>query len=270
MFKKLLSACVLVSTFMSVSACSEDKIIPVVDTASTSVEAATDKTTPLLIEDEALVMKLRLLLRSEISSIKASPMPGLYEVLSDAGLSYVSKDGKFFIQGDLYGIDEVFENYTENSLMEVRLGGIKKFEKDMIVYPAEDEKYVVNIFTDITCGYCRKLHALVDEYNALGITIRYLAFPRSGITDRSGNFTKGFEDLRSIWCHENPAEALTKAKLSRNVAHRICETTIAEQLSFGRQAGVSGTPAILFSDGSITSGFMPPEALLQALKSKQL
>ncbi len=82
----------------------------------------------------------------------------------------------------------------------------------MIEFKAKDEKYVVTAFTDITCGYCRKMHKQMDDYNSRGITFRYLAYPRSGIKDQTGNLSQGFKDLRSVWCSEDPAAAMTNAK----------------------------------------------------------
>lgn len=222
------------------------------------------------VDDKMLKYKLQILLRQEISSVKTTAMPNLLEVLSEQGISYVSRDGEFFIQGTLFGIGEDIQNYTENSMVELRKAGVKKFDAHMIKYPAKDEKHVVTVFTDITCGYCRKMHQQMEEYNELGITIQYLAYPRYGVYDRSGKHTQSFADLRSIWCHEKPDEALTKAKNGRTVAHRICEAPIEDELNFGRQAGVSGTPALVFADGSLTSGYQPPEALLQTIKSKGL
>ena len=49
----------------------------------------------------------------------------------------------------------------------------------MIVFsPAEPAKGYINVFTDITCGYCRKLHLEMDDLNRRGVEVRYLAFPR--------------------------------------------------------------------------------------------
>ncbi len=51
----------------------------------------------------------------------------------------------------------------------------------MIQYAAKGEqKAVIDVFTDIDCGYCRKLHGEMDELNELGITVNYYGFPRSG------------------------------------------------------------------------------------------
>ncbi len=44
---------------------------------------------------------------------------------------------------------------------------LKALEKEMIVYKAPQEKHVITVFTDITCGYCHKLHEEMKDYNAL-------------------------------------------------------------------------------------------------------
>ena len=215
----------------------------------------------------AITTKLSNTLGLQVSQVNASPMPGIAEVMTKQGIFYVSFDGKYILQGKLFGIEHEVTDLTEKSLAKVRLDGIKQFDNHMITYPAKNEKHVVTIFTDITCGYCRKLHDQMEDYNNLGITVRYLAYPRSGVRDQTGDYSQGFKDLRSIWCHEKPSEALTKAKGGGQVAQRICETPIEEQLNFGRQIGVSGTPAIVFADGTMMPGYQPPERLVQILDS---
>ena len=54
-------------------------------------------------------------------------------------------------------------------------------ESEMLVFaPKEAAKYTITVFTDIDCGYCRRLHSQIAEYNRLGIRVRYMFFPRSG------------------------------------------------------------------------------------------
>jgi thiol:disulfide interchange protein DsbC len=213
-----------------------------------------------------LKAKLSLMLGLEIDAVKPSAMPGLVELITNQGLFYASADGKFFIQGKLYGLVGKVVNYSEASLAQVRLDGMDKFADAMIVYPAKNEKHVVTVFTDITCGYCRKMHEQMDEYNDKGITVRYLAYPRSGVKDRSGQYSQGFKDLRSIWCHENPADALTKAKMGSSVAQRICDKPIEGEFDFGRQVGVSGTPAVILENGMMLPGYQEPDALVAIIE----
>ncbi len=229
----------------------------------------TKAVTPLTADAEAnLKSALSSSIGLNILSVKVSPLPALVEVVTDQGMFYASTDGKFLVQGKLYGIGNAnVVNHTEESLAQVRIAGIKKFEKDMIVYPAKNEKHVVTVFTDITCGYCRKMHKQMDEFNDKGITIRYMAYPRSGVKDRTGQLSQGFRDLRSIWCHENPNEAMTKAKLGSSVAQRICDKPVEAEFNFGRQVGVNSTPSIIFENGFMIPGYKEPSALLAILES---
>jgi thiol:disulfide interchange protein DsbC len=215
----------------------------------------------------SLKNKLSNTLGINASHITASPMPGVAEVVTEQGLIYVSYDGSYILQGKLYGLGDDIVNYTEESLAKVRVEGVKNFADGMITYPAKNEKHVVTIFTDITCGYCRKLHEQMDEYNDLGITVKYLAYPRSGVKDQTGDYSQGFKDLQSIWCHEKPEEALTKAKNGSGVAQRICKSPVEAEFNFGRQVGVSGTPAIIFENGMMIPGYQPPQKLAQILNS---
>jgi len=222
--------------------------------------------TPADFDAEALKVKLTSLLGLEIVKVKVSAMPGLVELITNQGLFYASADGKFFIQGKLYGIGSTVTNYSEESLAKVRIDGMEKFTDAMIVYPAKNEKHVVTVFTDITCGYCRKMHEQMDEYNDKGITVRYLAYPRSGVKDRSGQYSQGFKDLRSIWCHDNPESALTKAKMGSNVAQRICDKPVEDEFNFGRQVGVNSTPTLILENGMMIPGYKEPGALIEILK----
>ncbi|MGJ8691936.1 MAG: thioredoxin fold domain-containing protein [Thalassotalea sp.] len=205
--------------------------------------------------------------RLSVLAIKSSIVPGLAEVHTDQGLYYASNDGQYFIPGKVYtAIPGVgLTDMSELSMTKTRIEGIKKFEQDMVIYPAKNEKHVITVFTDITCGYCRKMHNLMDEYNDLGITVRYLAYPRHGITDESGNLTQGFKDLRSIWCHETPEAAMTKAKQGQSVAYRVCDAPIEAEFKFGQQIGVNGTPAIVLENGMMLPGFREPQDLASTL-----
>jgi thiol:disulfide interchange protein DsbC len=209
---------------------------------------------------DALAASLGEKLQLRIDTIADSPVPGLLELYTDRGLFYASEDGEYFLQARVYNVEDGIVDITENSLKKMRLAGIEKFKDTAIEFKAEKEKYVVNVFTDATCGYCRKLHNEMDQLNDLGITVRYLAFPRAGINSQVYN------DAVSIWCSENPQDAITKAKAGERVANASCENAVAEQYNFGKQIGVSGTPNIVMPDGSVVPGYQPAKALEMALE----
>jgi thiol:disulfide interchange protein DsbC len=237
--------------------------------SSANVPAALAKPSndPSVFDEDLLKAKINSSLGLTVVKVEKTAVPGIALLVTDQGLFYASYNGDFFIQGKVYSLGAKVTDIGEESLAKVRLEGLKIFEDDMITYKAKNEKYVVSVFTDITCGYCRKMHEQMDEYNALGITFRYLAYPRSGIKDRTGNLSQGFKDLRSVWCSDNTAEALTKAKSGSNISYRICEAPIEAQFNFGRQIGVSGTPAIILSNGMMIPGYQPPAQLAELLKN---
>ncbi|MGB1263240.1 MAG: bifunctional protein-disulfide isomerase/oxidoreductase DsbC [Cognaticolwellia sp.] len=226
---------------------------------------------PIALSPELTAVKAKLsqTLGLTVASIKPSAMAGMVEVITEQGLFYASVDGNFLFHGKMFGLGKNVTNLTEESLAQVRVEGMVKFSDDMIVFPAKNEKHVVTVFTDITCGYCRKMHDQIEDYNDKGITIRYLAYPRSGVKDRSGQLSQGFKDLRSIWCHEDPNTAMTKAKSGSTVAARICDKPIEEEFNFGRQVGVTGTPAIVLEGGMMVPGYQDPDKLLMLLETVQ-
>lgn len=205
--------------------------------------------------------KLQAALGMQISSIGDAPVSGLLQIMTEKGLFYTSQDGKYLLQARIYNIEDGMRNITEEALGSVRLGGLEEFKDAVIEYKADNEKYVVNIFTDITCGYCRKLHNEMKQYNDLGITVRYLAFPRGGINSSS------YTDMVSVWCAEDKQDAMDNAKAGGAVASKNCETKVAEQYAFGQRIGVNGTPNIIMPDGSVIPGYQPPKQLEQALKA---
>ena len=196
-------------------------------------------------------------------TIAKSPVNGLFQVITDRGLFYFSENGQYLVHGKVYDLKEGVENISELALSQVRIDGVKQFEGEMIVYPAKEEKHVVTVFTDTTCGYCRKLHSQMADYNDLGITVQYLAFPRSGITGPT------FKELKAVWCAADKQKAMTDVKNGGRMdvaAAKSCNAPIAEQYAMGMQVGVTGSPAIILGDGTMIPGYQPPAQLFAALE----
>ena len=266
MFKKILIvgglAIVGTGVFFSVNelAVANNSSVP----ASIAKPASLD---PTQLNADLLKRKIKAKLGLTVEKVETTPVPGIALLITNQGLFYSSYNGDYFIQGKVYSLISDVTDLAEESLSKMRVSGLKEFKDDMIVFKAKDEKYVVTAFTDITCGYCRKMHKQMAEYNDRGITFRYLAYPRSGIKDRTGNYSQGYKDLRSVWCSDDPKAAMTSAKNSRTVAYRVCDKPIEGQFNFGRQVGVNGTPAIVLSNGMMVPGYQPPEQLEQLLKT---
>lgn len=215
-----------------------------------------------------LKIKLTNKIKLNVDKIIETPLTDIVLVVTDGGMFYASTDGNFIIEGKVYDFTgEAVVDIADSAMSEMRVAGLERFKNDVIEYPAKDEKYVINVFTDITCGYCRQMHAKMQEYNDLGITVRYLAFPRGGIYDKNGGFSNGFKNLRSIWCNENPAQAMTAAKNGAQVEARICEAPVKEEFEFAQKIGVNATPTIILENGQVIPGYRKPNELIQMLRS---
>lgn len=225
--------------------------------SSFSLAAAVDKDVATSITKKLSALEL------SIKTINPSAVDGLYEVLTNRGVYYVSKDAQFFVQGNIYNLDKNMENITEKGLSVLRKGSLEAFEKDMVVYKAEKEKHVVTVFTDTSCGYCQKLHAEMADYNNAGITVRYLAFPRGGMKSNAYN------TMTSIWCAEDPKLAMDNAKSRKKIESKSCDNNIKAQFELGQSFGVTGTPALVLEDGSLQPGYLPAPRLLQLLEQSK-
>ena len=200
-----------------------------------------------------------------IELIEPSPIPGIYAVYyGDLQPIYVTQDGSFFIYGDIYKINiNSISNITENSVAERRKLILQSIpSEELISFKSSNEQFSVIVFTDVDCGYCRKLHNQIDEYNSLGISINYAAFPRSGLG------TSAFTKMVGAWCSDNPKDSMTKLKNNSTLDISFCENQpVSKQYIIGKKLGVDGTPAIFSMDGEMFPGYIEPEELLLRLKS---
>ena len=201
---------------------------------------------------------------AEIESIVQSEFPGIYKVYyGDIQPIYVSNNGDYFIFGDMFKISgKGVLNITDIETNQRRIEIIDNINSDeLISFPSDKEIYKVTVFTDVECGYCRKLHDQIDEYNNIGISIHYAAFPRSGIG--TGAFTK----MVGAWCSNNPKKMLTDLKKGKNPNLGFCDTQpVAKHYAIGQKVGITGTPAIITSSGELLPGYYPPNELLEKLK----
>ena len=183
----------------------------------------------------------------------------LYEALVDGEIVYFSKDGRYVFQGDIIDI-ESRQNITENKRIGLKKEEIDSFnEADMIIYEPEKTKHTLTVFTDIDCGYCRKLHQQMSEYNALGIKVRYMAFPRSGLDSES------FDKAVSVWCADDRKQAMTDSKSGSSIKVNSCDNPIKDHFEAGRRLGITGTPALFLESGELLPGYIPPMRLIQIL-----
>ena len=195
--------------------------------------------------------------------IGSAPFPGFREVVVAGQVMYVSDDGRYLMQAQPFDVQKRQFAASEGLLAYRRqqLAAVPASER--IVFAPANPKYTISVFTDIECGYCRKLHSEIAELNRQGIAVEYLAFPRMGMGSQD------FKDMVSVWCSPDRKQALTNAKRGGNVAKHDCTNPVAMEYTLGQRLGVNGTPAIFAPDGSQLGGYLPPAQLKAALDRLQ-
>jgi thiol:disulfide interchange protein DsbC len=198
----------------------------------------------------------------KLDSIKPAEVKGLYEVTVGANILYVSEDGKYLLQGHLIDI-AARKDLTEEKLANTRKLAIDQVGEDQsIIFKPEKSKYKVAVFTDIDCGYCRKLHSEMDQYLAEGITIQYLFYPRAG--KGSDSYNKAV----SVWCADDKNAALTAAKQGKTPDAKTCDNPVDEHMRLGAEFDARGTPMIVTEKGNIFPGYIPAKQLAKALAAE--
>lgn len=210
--------------------------------------------------DDAAIKQSLTKLGVQNPDIQSAPVAGMKTVLTDSGVLYVTEDGKHIIQGPMYDVSGAQPVNVTNQLLMTRLDAL---QKEMIVYKAPQEKHVITVFTDITCGYCHKLHEEMKDYNALGITVRYLAFPRQGVQSQAE------QDMKAIWCAKDRNKAFDDAMGGKDVQPASCDIDIAKHYALGVQFGVNGTPAIVLNNGYVVPGYQGPKEMKAFLDAHQ-
>jgi thiol:disulfide interchange protein DsbC len=193
--------------------------------------------------------------------IRPSPLPGVFEVALGSDTAYVSADGRYLINGDLYEVDSRI-NLTESGRSDMRRKALSKLdERDMIIFAPAAAKHTITVFTDVECGYCRKLHGEIDQINKLGVRVRYMAYPRAGPG------TEDWHKMEAVWCAKDRKTAITQAKAGAEVKSPDCGATpVAKQYALGEKLGVNGTPAVFTDAGDYIGGYLPPQKLLEQLE----
>lgn len=187
---------------------------------------------------------------------------GVYrlQVQGSYAFAYVKDD--FVLIGDLYNT-KTNENVGEVAQANYLKGELKNYEDKMIVFGPNDAEHKITIFTDVTCYYCKKLHSEVPQLVEAGIQVRYLMWPRQGLG------SEGYNKNLAVWCNANQQQAMTDAKADKAVPAATCDNPLAETFQFGRKAGVSGTPMILFDNGTRQPGYLPSPQLIARVKGGQ-
>lgn len=196
----------------------------------------------------------------QITSIDHSPIPGLYELITDGQIYYIDETADFLVDGSVIRLSDR-ANLTDARQGLIHSALIEEIgEENMLIYePAEPSTRSITVFTDISCGYCRKLHAEIDTLLDAGVRVRYLLFPRAGLG------SQGHKDLASVWCADDPQAAMTNAKSGGKIEEATCDNPIESHVALAERLGLRGTPLIYTDSGEKIPGYREADVLAKAV-----
>lgn len=199
-----------------------------------------------------------------VTSLTETPVPGLYELITDGQIYYLDESAEYLVDGSLIQLKD------RVNLTDARLGGIhmsligEMGEENMLIYePEEPSTRSITVFTDISCGYCRRLHAEIDTLLEEGVRVRYLLFPRAGLG------SQGHKDLESVWCADDPQSAMTNAKAGGKIDPKTCANPIEQHIALAEQLGLRGTPLIYTDSGEKIPGYREASALASMVNGSE-
>ncbi len=198
----------------------------------------------------------------KIQSIAESAMPGVYLVDLGSQTIFAYETGEHLLVGEAFDTTRQVSLLSEYKSEKMSQSLASLNEAKMIIMGPDDAEHYVTVFTDIDCGYCRKLHfdTIPDLVDA-GVKVRYLLWPRAGLNSES------YDKAVSAYCADDQVQALTDAKAGKEIEAKECENPVAEHFKIGIDGGVRGTPNIVLDNGTIIPGYVPASRILSQLNS---
>ncbi len=200
-----------------------------------------------------------------VTAVNPTPLEEIHQltVKSQQGTQvfFMNSSGDFLFDGNLVNLS-TRENLTEHARQQVRADILKKItQAQRLNFFPPNMTHQVTVFTDIDCGYCRKLHSEMAEYHARGIGISYLFFPRAGLSSPS------YDKAVAVWCSDDPQQAMNKSQLGQQLDQISCDNPIKTHWQAVIDSGLAqyGTPSIVTGDGQLIRGYVPADALKQRL-----
>ncbi len=196
--------------------------------------------------------------RAKISTVRTTPINGLYEVTIGNDVVYADASARYLVQG------EVIDLKTGVNLTEQRSHDLNRIKWSEL--PLNDAIKVVRgkgtrqiaVFADPNCGFCKKLEKTFQQLD--NVTIYTFLAPL--LSQDSAVKSK------QIWCSSDKVKSWNAWMLDNQTpsGQGDCATPLERNTALARKLGVTGTPAMFFADGSRISGAAPLANIEKKLK----
>lgn len=251
--------CALAFTLFAASACSSGNHA----IAGDAVPATAASTITPAVREAITAALHKMAPGVRVQEIAPMPIAGLYQVVAQGQVLYMTGDGRYAIQGDAFDVQTrtPLNSQTMNRLRQAAIARLDRSQ--MIRFAPANPKYTVTVFTDIDCPYCRAFHANIAEMNKLGIAVDYLFWPRSGLN------TPSSRKAVDVWCAADRHAALTSAFEGNAPRNAECTSPVAHDFNLGIDLGVDGTPTVIADNGVVLGGYVTPLELLRRLRETE-
>ena len=182
----------------------------------------------------------------KIDEIQATAMPGLYEVRIGTDLFYTDAKGNYLIQGELFDT-KARRNLTEDRITKLTAVDFAALPlKDAFTIVRGDGKRKLAVFEDPNCGYCKRFER--DLQSVDNVTIYLFLYPILS--------PDSVEKSRNIWCAKDRVAAWQDYMVrDKTPAPAACDTgALQRNLAFGKKYKITGTPTLIFTNGSRVPG----------------
>ena len=185
----------------------------------------------------------------KIDEISKSPIAGLFEVRSGTDIIYTDAEANFIIHGSLIDAKQrrnLTEERTEK-LLQVDFSALPV--KDAFTIVRGNGKRKVAVFEDPNCGYCKRFERDLQKLD--NVTVYMFLYPILGADSA--------DKSRNIWCAKDKGKAWQDWMVRDQAASSAtCDTAaLARNLEFGKKHKITGTPTLIFTDGSRVPGAIP-------------
>ena len=196
-----------------------------------------------------------------VDDIRMTPVAGLLELVSEGRIFYITQDARHVLYGGQLVDMETGVNLTQQRMGELSLAVLQELPADLTVEFSGKPgglNRVMYVFTDHTCPYCRKLHQELPALQDAGVTVRYLLYPRAGYD------SDAYDTLASVWCTDDPAEALNTVKNGGDIAiDSSCDHPVDAHIDLAQQMGLRGTPLMILDTGMRIPGYQSAAEILE-------
>lgn len=196
---------------------------------------------------------------NDISTLGSQPIQQLKNItltmkVTNKGIIYTDDE-----KGLIFTNAKAFKLTPTNELIQLDRAGVDRYLKSVpnkIIVKAPNEKGVLTVFTDITCGWCQKLHKEIPLYLDQGISLEFILFPRQGLSSQAAFAMSTLEGKKD---QARALDALMKGQYPATLPQSI-SIQLGDHFLAAQAMQVTGTPTLFFR-GLKLDGYVPAQAL---------